>query len=524
MDLKNLRVDELTQNLWKNRENPQMKPDIWFHFLNLFFNKPIIEKFEASDDLLIGNVSILGKINELIILFIQEDNNLRSVIKACNELSKKVITSKFKDCQLLALNPCNSGLKILFFSSFVNGSINRVKLIHFQQGRVPRYFQELIESDDNTNPILSLQRLIDASSMKMSLMNYINRAFTHLSKDKIIAFLALLLYYSIFIPYNDFSDWLQTKSKDSDEFTLMYYLSELHEYMNQKHIENLESIEIDSILQEFDNILIDSVLFQDILYSFPFTLTEPTAFFQEIAINPTILSDLAEELAISSSKKKEGKYYTSESNADFISNIAVFRMLSNKLTGMEANDLYKWVYQDWGFEFEPFVFSLDQLSTTHSCLKILDPACGSGTFLLSVTRLLSRLAISLVSSCEKFFPIVELIGIDPDKIALLVTRLRLNFFKLQELTDILSSDPTGRTDSPFRLDFRYIQGDFLVHPKIYDQKYDLILGNPPWIRHEDIGASHAPGYKNLIRTQIKKFSGENTFFDWKSDLYVYFSL
>ncbi|MHA2203762.1 MAG: Eco57I restriction-modification methylase domain-containing protein, partial [Candidatus Hodarchaeales archaeon] len=69
-----------------------------------------------------------------------------------------------------------------------------------------------------------------------------------------------------------------------------------------------------------------------------------------------------------------------------------------------------------------------------------------------------------------------------------------------------------------------IQGDFLDCEKICKKNYDLILGNPPWIRHEDIGVDQAPEYKDQIQSQIKGFFSKETFFDQKSDLYIYFCM
>ncbi|MHA1331149.1 MAG: Eco57I restriction-modification methylase domain-containing protein, partial [Candidatus Hodarchaeales archaeon] len=100
---------------------------------------------------------------------------------------------------------------------------------------------------------------------------------------------------------------------------------------------------------------------------------------------------------------------------------------------------------------------------------------------------------------------IKLWGIDKDPNALLVTRIRVNFLNLRE-----KSDYSIHTSS---------KGFFLTE---FDQKFDIIVGNPPWVRHEDLVSygSNVEDSKDLIIKKLKL----NTRIDKKSDYYIYFCL
>ncbi|MFX0204671.1 MAG: Eco57I restriction-modification methylase domain-containing protein [Candidatus Hodarchaeota archaeon] len=281
-----------------------------------------------------------------------------------------------------------------------------------------------------------------------------------------------------------------------------------------------------SVIKELglNSLPVDIVIVQELLERYPFSFNEIGAFLQEVAITPSVFSDLTEDLTTSSTKKKEGKYYTSAMNADFITHLAVYRLLSSKFTDVKSGDLFKFVYNGWGLMEDEFIkLSIDQLSR-FPIIKVLDPACGTGTFLLSISRLFCRLTPQSIDE-KSYFPIIELCGIDPDPIAVLITRIRLFFFEMYEHSRIFLEASKNNEKFPIKWSFKdIIQGDFFNHTEICEKNYELILGNPPWVRHEDIGVGKAPDYKDHLQIQIRELTRTTFHLDRKSDLYIYFCL
>ncbi len=527
-------LEKFSENLWNSFcENPDLEPGTWLHLLNIFFSSKSLNKFSAYTDPIINDLFTLSKIENLVIFLKKGGCRAKSIVKVCIESIERLGFSR-TNIQILVLNPSRAGISLIFFSPKTEDSSDPVKIIHFPRGRIPIYFQELIRtrSVQKSSPLELLQVLFDVPALEVDFLLYLKERIKISDVElriRIISYLSLLLIFSRFILIDDFLDWLSWEFQNFKQTTLKNCITRLQEFNTQQIIKNDSITELGIIIKELGlcTFPIDIVVFQDLLQRYPYSFNEPTAFIQEIAISPSIFSEVTENLLISSPKnKKKGKYYTSAINADFISHLAVYRLLSNKLTGISSDELFSWVYDDWGLEGEkPLNMSLDQFLTNSSSLKILDPACGTGTFLLSISRLLYRLATSWSISQNKRFPIVELFGIEPDKIAVLVTRIRLMFFKIQELSKVSSGNSRKGKKFPVRWkSHNIIQGDFFNHKKICNMNFDLVLGNPPWVRHEDIGVDQAPDYKELIQTQIRELCNKSLHFDRKSDLYIYFCL
>ncbi|MHA2246219.1 MAG: Eco57I restriction-modification methylase domain-containing protein [Candidatus Hodarchaeales archaeon] len=526
------KLEALSRKLWKSyNEKTNMEPKSWLPFLDFFFSNSSLQYFAESSDNTMGDLNLLGKADNLVIFLNVSERKYKFLLGDCIKLLKRSGFSKIEKIYIFVLSPSKSGLNFSFFSPKNKESNDTIKTIRFPQGRIPTYFQELIESEHEASPVKILQRLLDIHALEA---DFLSQGVKNIQISKVeqkecfIGYLTLLLLSSSLTDIDTFFDYLRKKLSNSKVITLGTYLTKLQDYKTQHSMKKDDIMKICTLLDDIglNHFLIDRVLLKDLLQRYPYSLIEPSTVVQQVAITPLVLSKITENLFTSSSKKKkEGKYYTSSSNADFVVYLAVYRMLSNKLASIKPDDLFDWVFQDWGFVMEPFKGSMDLLSMLPTSLKVLDPACGSGTFLVSVIRLLTNLAVSGPTFGTNFFPIVEIFSVDPDRIAILVTRLRLIFLQLHELSEVSSPGLTERAQPPIRLDFSNInQGDFFFYKKIDKEKFDLILGNPPWVRHEDIGAGQSSEYKKLLQSQVKELSGETTFFDRKSDLYIYFCL
>lgn len=156
-------------------------------------------------------------------------------------------------------------------------------------------------------------------------------------------------------------------------------------------------------------------------------------------------------------------------------------------------------------------------------LTILDPACGSGSFLIEAFDVLDRWLAQHGDETDREFSrrrrlrILQenLYGVDLDDQAVEVTRLNLMLRaalergKLPLLTHIqhgnsLVDDPAVAGENAFKWDERF--------PVVMDRGgFDVVIGNPPYVRQETLGAA----FKDYAQARYQTYAGT-------ADLYVYF--
>ncbi len=241
------------------------------------------------------------------------------------------------------------------------------------------------------------------------------------------------------------------------------------------------------------NIKIDRELFLDLYTQFPFT----------IKFGSDLLSLVVENLSVSFlMKKKRGAYYTLPTDAEFISLVSSFRFFQ-QFTGKNPDESLLSILLSKSTKKE----NLTIFSAFPSEINILDPACGSGIFLVQITRLLAHLGTMHGKKLG-----ISLWGMDLDPMALFVSQLRLLFLELS----LDMEYPANLIQIKASLSC----GDFLL--KNYNRKFDLIIGNPPYIRHEDIGIQHSTEYKKRLHKDLSSFLEPDVILDRKSDYLIYF--
>lgn len=127
--------------------------------------------------------------------------------------------------------------------------------------------------------------------------------------------------------------------------------------------------------------------------------------------------------------------------------------------------------------------------------RLLDPACGSGTFLLrAIQRIRSRHAENEDQTAEGRRRLYREIlgsvaGIDLNPVA--VTAARVNY--LIAIADLLPH--SGRVDLPIRLGDSIL--DDAVSPGNPDDSFDFVVGNPPWIAWDNLPDDYRRATKPL---------------------------
>ena len=136
-------------------------------------------------------------------------------------------------------------------------------------------------------------------------------------------------------------------------------------------------------------------------------------------------------------------------------------------------------------------------------IKILDPSCGSGRFLISVAKLLFNLRKNINPSLKEFDLKKKIIqnniyGLDIDKSTCYISKLRLlNWVYSDQLdqtltqnfieTDLknLNKNDIGKFNQQFDVKLNVYNLDYLLEFN-KDNYFDFIIGNPPYIENKKL--------------------------------------
>lgn len=147
--------------------------------------------------------------------------------------------------------------------------------------------------------------------------------------------------------------------------------------------------------------LIESIL--DFLDNYNFTISEDTPLDQEVAVDPEMIGKVYETLVNVSEEADEqgdaGIFYTPRIEIDLMCRLSLVDWLSNQLPDAPKNAFYELVFafspeekqdaDNWIKELDLWLH-VDQLLNG---ITVLDPACGSGSFLVGMLGILDDLLI-----------------------------------------------------------------------------------------------------------------------------------
>ena len=203
--------------------------------------------------------------------------------------------------------------------------------------------------------------------------------------------------------------------------------------------------------------IIEALLAPDGLFNrYNFTVTEATPLDTEVAVDPEMLGKLFEETV--NERHSSGTYYTPRPVVSFMCRAALKGYLAGwNIPGLADNRNPDAVTQTQALD----------IANALTDLKALDPACGSGAFLLGMMQEILALNDSLFRAGhtpaslyrQKLNIITDNIyGADRDTLAVSTAMIRL------WLSLAVDYDGAGPPDPPPNLDLKLVAGDALAGP------------------------------------------------------------
>ncbi len=197
-------------------------------------------------------------------------------------------------------------------------------------------------------------------------------------------------------------------------------------------------------------------LFENVLIRYRFTAREDAVAWSQSAIDPEILGRVFESLMETSARKRAGVFYTPQTFVRRVTTLTLAEFLQRRGVGTDRSEL---LLRDdsSGGSVDPDL--LDVVTT----LRLLDPACGSGAFLVHALERLARLRIFLgdsrpQSAVRRDVLTRSIFGVDSNPTAVWLCELRL---WLSVLIDGPENDPMRITPLP-NLDRNIRVGDSLA--------------------------------------------------------------
>ncbi|MFA7314373.1 MAG: N-6 DNA methylase [Candidatus Magasanikbacteria bacterium] len=227
----------------------------------------------------------------------------------------------------------------------------------------------------------------------------------------------------------------------------------------------------------------------DIFDQYNFTIDENDNSDQEVSVDPEMLGKVFENLLPENIRKGQGAFYTPREIVHYMCKESLINYLTNELGANEktVRDFYEWdtspldhsdlendekaqkkVFTYWVSEFDEL---MPKMKTALQNIKIVDPACGSGAFLIGMLQeiLMLRHKISMILD-EKFsgYEVKKdtiqncIYGVDIDPGAVDIAKLRL-WLSIVVEHDISEIEPLPN------LDYKIMQGNSLLE--------NLIIGD-----------------------------------------------
>ena len=345
-------------------------------------------------------------------------------------------------------------------------------------------------------------------------------------------------YYTMF---DKIIEQLQEKSLETQlEINQAYYcvvkellLSEyiIHtndfQYDFQLSLKNKSSVKWFKILQSKYSELIQ----QTLISKFQYKLQESLTIEDDTLVTPFIFSLLFENSLQWQEKQKAGVFYTSYDEVNFMCKEALIQYLVTNTRIPEAQLISLFWKNIESLQGNFIMKDLILIKQKINNIRILDPACGSGAFLLGFLNLLIRVQSKIHSLLVEEFKghemlqdilLNNLFGLDIDSEATSICQLRLLFYHHSLTANNLITNRLNILQENAIL-------SKLDNP-ILEEKFNIVIGNPPFVRQEQFlleikdCLKDDTNIKDYIYTKLESYFTSKVELprERKSDFYIYF--
>ncbi len=213
-------------------------------------------------------------------------------------------------------------------------------------------------------------------------------------------------------------------------------------YMNGGLFQPTDEDKKDTFLSDY---ALKSVI-EEFLEQYNFTVTEESPYDIDVAVDPAMLGKIYESLIAEQERGEAGIFYTPRVEVDLMCRGAVYEQLTNQ-TQLTAETVTYLLFADRG-EFEKSTLSdqnLEDLKGALQELKVVDPACGSGAFLIGMLHVLGdihrKLGETLDYDHKKQIVEQNIHGVDIKEWAVRVAEFRLWLSLVEDVDEIPSTRP-----------------------------------------------------------------------------------
>jgi len=212
-----------------------------------------------------------------------------------------------------------------------------------------------------------------------------------------------------------------------------------------------------------------------------------------------------------SKRKKEGVFYTPEYITEYICYNTIIPYLS-KQNVTTIHELIKEYFDN-----------IEELEHRIQEIKILDPACGSGAFLIKAVEILLEIdkeiqsikphtveqaTLEEFSQAKEITRIIEqnIFGVDINEESVEITKLSL-FLKMaapnKKLTDLSKNIRVGNSlVNESSIDVKAFNWNNEFKKILNDGGFDVVIGNPPYLRIQGLHESHDHTTKFLEKNYV----------------------
>jgi len=427
--------------------------------------------------------------------------------------------------------------KLVLWETFAEGtSLLDRRLRHYDVTEI-KYPSEL---DKKVNEIKTKikQFLTDlAEFYEVKIVKKKKFAIPKLYPDEIMVYRLRSAVETIYIPM---FDALKKKVEKNPSF-----LSEVYDwFVKQGWIITGGDEDFEKVAKQAAYLLITKILFYNVLRS-RYSILKP------LSLEHVMHGEEAEEELKIYFQNAANMGYEVIFASDFLEKVPIpdeaVPTLKNLITELNKYDFSKIGYDIIGKIFEKLIpederHTLGQYFTRSDvvdliigfCIRdandvVLDPACGSGTFLVRAYERKRYLAKKQGISKNHDDLLKEIWGVDISKFPATLAMMNLIIRDLQAernipkilCRDFFSLEP-GRKEKLLEFSENYKNEKNEKYSELELPQFDAIIANPPYTRQEEIEDVMEEGYKERLRALIKEHLGINI--GKRSSIYAYFLL